>query len=97
MVQDGKAKSAKIQIKVQKILERGVCPLGFKPGDTWEVKGERVPERFCSWAFQSIFPFLTVLRFGGNFFAWGMPEGKATVCCPDPANPVVFELERIEE
>jgi len=87
---------SKVKITITEIMGRGVCPFNLKPGDSWEVQGEGVPEHFCSWAFQSILPFLTVLRFNGKF-PWGGEGNKVSVCCPDPANPVVFELERTEE
>ncbi len=87
---------SRVLITITEIMGTGTCPYKLKPGDSWEVHGEGVPQHFCSWAFQSIFPFLTVLRFGGSF-PWGGPGDKTSVCCPDPANPVVFELERIEE
>lgn len=44
----------------------------------------------CGWAYAAMLPFLQPLRFGGSF-PWEA-EGEAFVCCPDPANPVVFRL-----
>jgi len=83
----------KVKITITEIMGSGTCPFKLKVGDSWEIYGEGVPEHFCSWAFQSIFPFISVLRFSGNF-PWG--EGnEVSVCCPDPAHPVVFKLERI--
>lgn len=38
--------------------------------------------------------FAEVLQFGGSF-PWEHDPNKATVVCPDPANPVVFELRRV--
>ncbi|MDI6716003.1 MAG: TIGR04076 family protein [Actinomycetota bacterium] len=86
---------SKVKITVTNILGKGTCPAYLKVGDSWEVHSEILPERFCSWAFQSIYPFITVLRFGGSF-PWGDKENEISVCCPDPANPVVFRLERFE-
>ena len=37
-------------------------------------------------------PFLTVMRFGGKF-PWGNKDGSIQICCPDPENPVVFEIK----
>ncbi|MBS3909288.1 MAG: TIGR04076 family protein [Actinobacteria bacterium] len=90
------SKGPTVRMTITEIMGKGTCPFKLKVGDTWEVRGEAVPEHFCGWAFQSIFPFLTVLRFNG-VFPWGGEGNKVSVCCPDPANPVVFELERIEE
>ena len=86
----------KVKMTITEIMGKGVCPFKLKPDDSREIQGEAVPEHFCSWAFQSILPFLTVLRFGGSF-PWGGKGNEVMVCCPDPANPVVFKLERIEE
>jgi len=47
----------------------------------------------CSWAFHTLFPFAEVLQFDGSF-PWEKDPKKATVACPDPDNPVVFELRR---
>jgi uncharacterized repeat protein (TIGR04076 family) len=50
----------------------------------------------CPWAFYTLFPFISVLQFGGSF-PWEEDRDKTTVACPDPANPVVFELKRLRE
>ena len=86
----------KVEISVKEIMGCGVCPLGLEIGDTWKILGEKIPDQFCSWAFQSIFPFVTVFRFGGKF-PWSDDSDHLKVCCPDPNNPVVFELTRITE
>ncbi len=86
-------KERPVTIKVKEILGKGECSYGLKPGDSWMVTGEEIPPRMCAWAFQAIFPFLTVLRFGGEF-PWEEDKDTAVVCCPDPHNPVVFELRR---
>ncbi|GAG37096.1 unnamed protein product, partial [marine sediment metagenome] len=38
-------------------------------------------------------PSAQVLQFGGSF-PWEDDPNRTTVACPDPANPVVFELRR---
>jgi len=45
---------SKFKVEITKILERGVCPFGFKAGDTFEFEDHGVPEtfpNFCAWAF----------------------------------------------
>ena len=74
------------------ISQRGTCVAGHKAGDEFVI-GEQPPANLCSWAFYSLFPFVQVLRFGGSF-PWEQDRDKATVACPDAANPVVFELRR---
>jgi len=66
------------------ISQKGTCVAGHKVGD------EFAPG-MCSWAFYTIFPFAEVLQFGGSL-PWEEDPNKTTVACPDPANPVVFEL-----
>jgi uncharacterized repeat protein (TIGR04076 family) len=83
-----------ITVKVITILEGGECPFGFTPGDTFSFE-EKTPPGICHWAWFVILPFATALRFGGNI-PWE-EHGVCRVCCPDPHNPVVFEIQRVDE
>ncbi len=74
------------------ISQKGTCEVGHKVGDEFII-GQQTPPNLCSWAFHSLFPFAEVLQFDGSF-PWEQDRDKATVACPDPANPVVFELRR---
>ncbi|MFC1943018.1 TIGR04076 family protein [Chloroflexota bacterium] len=74
------------------ISQKGTCAAGHKVGDKFTIGQATVPN-LCSWAFYSLFPFAEVLQFGGSF-PWGNERNKTTVACPDPDNPVVFELRR---
>ena len=77
---------------IAKVVSRkGICET-HKVGDEFVI-GEKTPSNVCSWAFHSLFPFAQVLQFGGSF-PWEQDPNKTTVACPDPANPVVFELRR---
>ncbi len=75
--------------------QKGTCEAGHKVGDEIVI-GHLTPSGICSWAFCTIFPFAEVLQFGGSF-PWEKDPNKTTVACPDPANPVVFELRRDHE
>lgn len=75
------------------ISQKGTCVAGHKVGDKFTI-GQQVAPNLCSWAFYALFPFAEVLQFGGSF-PWEHCSNKATVACPDPANPVVFELRRV--
>lgn len=88
--------SEKVIITIKEIQGTGRCSYGLKQGDSWTITSDQTPENFCTWALQAIFPFLTVLRFGGEF-PWEEDGDTAVVCCPDPHNPVVFELRRVKE
>lgn len=75
------------------ISQKGTCTAQHKVGDEFVI-GQQTPPNLCSWAFYSLFPFAQVLKFGGSF-PWEQDSNKTTVACPDPANPVVFELRLI--
>lgn len=74
------------------ISQKGTCASGHKLGDEFVI-GEKTPPGLCVWAFYSLFPFASVLAFGGSF-PWEDDPDRTTVACPDPTNPVVFELRR---
>jgi uncharacterized repeat protein (TIGR04076 family) len=76
------------------ISQEGTCDAGHKVGDEF-VMGQTTPPGMCSWAFYTLFPFAETLEFGGSF-PWESGPAKARVACPDPDNPVVFELRRVE-
>ena len=80
------------EIKAKVTSQKGTCEAGHKIGDE-VVIGHHTPSGVCSFAFHTIFPFAEVLQFGGSF-PWEEDANKTTVACPDPANPVVFELRR---
>jgi len=75
------------------ISQKGTCEAQHKVRDEFVI-GQQTPPNLCSWAFYSLFPFAQVLQFGGSF-PWEQDRNKTTVACPDPTNPVVFELRRI--
>jgi uncharacterized repeat protein (TIGR04076 family) len=76
------------------ISQKGICEAGHKPGDEFPID-QKTPCGMCSWAFYTIFPFAEVLQFGGTL-PWEENPDRALVACPDPANPVVFELRRVQ-
>ena len=83
-------KSTRLIAKV--ISQKGTCVAGHKVGDEYVISDD-TPTGMCAWAFYSLFPFATVLMYSGSF-PWEIDPNKSTVACPDPNNPVVFELTR---
>ena len=83
-----------VTVEIVEIQGGGRCSVGLEVGDRWEVDSALVPAGICGWAYAAMLPFLQPLRFGGSF-PWE-EAGEALVCCPDPANPVVFRLKVAE-
>ncbi len=82
----------------EKQIEYGeleVCRV-YKDGQEFIVESDgRMPEGFCSWAWDDIFKDVQTLRFHGNF-QWFTEEGASINCCTDGLRPVVFRIERID-
>ena len=83
------------EIVAKVISQQGTCSAGHKVDNEFII-GQKTPSNFCSWAFYTVFPFASVLQFGGSF-PWEDNPDKTTVACPDPDNPVVFELRRLRK
>ena len=90
---------SKFKVEIEKILERGVCPFGFKAGDTFVFEDKGVPQtfpNFCAWAFHEMTPALFTLKYGGRF-PWESEPGVARISCSDSKNPVVFKITLLEQ
>ena len=87
------AESYDVAVKV--ISQKGTCHAEHKVGDEWCI-GIKTPDGICLPAFNALYPSLQVLRFGGVFPYSDDPD-TAKEACPDPNNPVVFELRRIRK
>jgi len=72
------------------VSQVGNCEAGHEVGDEFAI-GQTTPCGMCSWAFYTVYPFSQVLQFGGSF-PWEPEASVSRVACPDPDNPVVFEL-----
>ena len=84
-----------VQVIARVISQQGTCEAGHKVGDEFTL-GYTTPANMCPFAFYAIFPFFSVLQFGGSF-PWEEDLDKTTVACPDAGNPVVFELRRVRQ
>ena len=83
------------KVGIRVISQSGTCVQGHKVGDQWVIE-EKTPEGVCLFAFNSLLFHAQVLKFGGSF-PWETDPDVVTVACPDPGNPVVFELRRLHE
>jgi len=67
----------------------------LKDGQEFVVGSDgKMPEGFCTSAWQTIYCNVRTLAFGGNL-PWFKEKGVAINCCLDGLRPVVFKLERI--
>ena len=74
------------------VSQKGTCVAGHKVGEAFPI-GDKTPHGMCSWAFYTVFPSVITLQYNGSF-PWELDPETAIVACPDPTNPVVFELRR---
>ncbi len=73
---------------------KGKCPLEHFEGEQFRL-GSKTPRGLCASAYVAIHPSARVLEFGGKF-PWDSDPDCTEICCPDPGNPVVFELRRVQ-
>ena len=73
------------------VSQNGNCEAGHVVGDEFVI-GQTTPCGMCSWAFYTVYPFSQVLQFGGSF-PWEPEKAVSRGACPDPDNPVIFELK----
>ena len=69
------------------------CPI-YEDGQEYILDKVAMPEGFCGSAWQTIYPNVRTLYYGGDltFFE---EKGTAVTCCADGVRPVIFKLERI--
>lgn len=83
---------------VKVISQKGTCVDEHKVGDEWFINAQldKVPGGICLGAFGVLYPYIKTLMFGGSF-PWSDDPEAVTVACPDPYNPVVFEVRRVRK
>jgi len=82
-------------VKVKVVSATGHCGAGHKVGDGWTITN-LVPGGICVTALAVLLPDIRAMMYGGSF-PWGEDEDSGQCVCPDPRNPVVFEVRRIKE
>ncbi|KIX11410.1 TIGR04076 family protein [Dethiosulfatarculus sandiegensis] len=82
----------KVKIKVKSV--EGTCHAGHKPGDEWVVEAH-TPEGLCVHAYSALDPMIRAFMFDASI-PWLDEEGRLELVCPDPDNPVVFTLEKMD-
>ena len=67
----------------------------YSDGQEFTIEADgRMPEGFCTSAWNTIYPMVRTLSFGGNP-PWYKEKGVAVECCTDGLRPVIFKLEKI--
>ena len=67
----------------------------YEDGQEFTLDGLQMPEGFCGSAWQTIYPTVRTLAFGGNL-PYFKEEGVSITCCADGMRPVIFKIERLE-
>ena len=83
-------------VVVKVISQKGTCAAGHKVGDEWIISGKefKTPQDICLYVFGSLYPIIMALKYGGTF-PWATDPDAVPSACPDPDNPVVFEVKRL--
>jgi uncharacterized repeat protein (TIGR04076 family) len=80
-------------VKITITSQKGNCVAGHRLGDEFVIQ-RHTPPGLCLFAYSAIDPDIRTLMFGGTY-PWCDDKDTYVGCCPDPVNPVVFELRRI--
>ncbi len=87
-------KPKRYDVKVKVISAVGHCGAGHKVGDEWTITN-LVPGGICITALAGLLPEIRTLMYGGSF-PWGSDADSTTFTCPDPDNPMKFEVRRVK-
>jgi uncharacterized repeat protein (TIGR04076 family) len=82
-------------VQITVLSQKGTCHCNHKVKDKWIVSNT-TPSGICSEAYNHLFHDIRLYRFGG-VLPWAENPDSCCLSCPDPENPVVFEIKRIRE
>ena len=85
--------TARHEVLVKIVSQKGKCEQDHKVGEEWMLHG-KTPEGICLGALPTILSAARALMFGASF-PWESDPDATWVACPDPENPVVFEVRRL--
>ena len=85
----------KPKIRITLVERRGECTChrGHKVGDSFDFDTER--GKLCPMAAHAAFPYVDILRYGGE--PPRAKNGEVLFCCPDSDVMNVFRIEKEEE
>ena len=76
--------------------QKGKCEFGHKVGDKIVFDGRSVGGDICYSALMVLLPKVYAMRYGAEF-PWSEHGDAIFNACPDPENPVVFEIRRVRK
>ncbi len=84
-------------IALKVIKQTGTCTAGHKVGDEILISYEnsKIEGMICLHALYSILPKILAMAYGAEF-PWLENPNVSTHACPDAWNPVIFEVERLD-
>ncbi len=85
---------AERKVKARIVSALVPCARGHQVGDEWDLS-DGCPPGLCHWAWNSIYPFYCVLRYGGRL-PWQGEDNFVEVSCPDPDATQRIRLELVE-
>jgi uncharacterized repeat protein (TIGR04076 family) len=80
-----------IEVTVKNV--KGKCSFGYKAGDKIHFDGKTIKGATCYSALMTILPKVYAMRYGAEF-PWAKNKDVIINACPDPENPVLFEIKR---
>ncbi len=83
-----------IEVTVKSV--KGKCSFGCKVGDKIQFDGRTIKGAICYSALMAILPKVYAMRYGAEF-PWAKNKDIIVNACPDPENPVLFEIKRIRK
>lgn len=85
------------KIRITLIDHKGPCPChrGHRVGDSWDFDKDR--GNLCPMAMHVAFPYVDILRYGGEIHQRGVEKGTALFCCPDVDTINVFKIEKLSD
>ena len=83
-------------IEVTVKSQKGKCAFGHEVGDKIVFDGRSVGGDICYSALMVLLPKVYAMRYGVEF-PWSEDGDTIFNACPDPENPVVFEIRRIRK
>ena len=83
-----------IEVTVKEV--KGKCIFGYKKGDKIHFNGKTIKGKTCYSALMTNLPKVYAMRYGAEF-PWAKNKDVIINACPDPENPVLFEIKRIRK